>query len=154
VRIAQSSSAAPASRTASGAASARALAALLVGAGTTHLVRPGLYEPLIPPRLGPPRPWVLGSGVAELVCGAAVLLPGSRRVGALAAAALFVAVFPGNVQMALDSRRGARSWARRPAVAWGRLPFQVPLVLWALRIARAADPGRAAGGWTTTSPRG
>jgi uncharacterized membrane protein len=124
-----------------GSASALSLTALLAVAGVTHLVRPRLYERLIPPWLGDPRPWVLGSGLAELVCAAAVAAPRTRRTGALATGALFVAVFPGNVQMALDSRRGADggwSWARRPAVAWGRLPLQVPLVLWAWRVARAA----------------
>ena len=123
-----------------GTASAPALAALLGTAGVTHLVRPRLYEPLIPPRLGPARPWVIGSGLTELACAVAVAVPATRRVGALASAALFVAVFPGNVQMALDSRAGSRSWARRPVVAWGRLPLQVPLVAWAWRVARDAAP--------------
>ncbi|WP_298459225.1 MauE/DoxX family redox-associated membrane protein [uncultured Cellulomonas sp.] len=120
-----------------GTASALALAALLGAAGVTHLRRPDLYDRLIPRWLGPPRPWVLGSGVAELACAAAVAHPATRRTGALATAALFVAVFPGNVQMALDARPGARSPARRPAVAWGRLPLQVPLVMWAWRTAAA-----------------
>ncbi|GAA2721938.1 DoxX family protein [Cellulomonas aerilata] len=121
--------------------SALALAALLAGAGVTHLVRPRLYERLIPPWLGAPRPWVVGSGLAELACAAAVTAPRTRRAGALATCALFVLVFPGNVQMALDSRAGSRSWARRPAVAWGRLPLQVPLVLWAWRVAQREASG-------------
>jgi uncharacterized membrane protein len=119
-------------------APALALAALLATAGATHLTVPRLYDPLIPTRLGPPRPWVVGSGVAELACALAVAVPRTRRAGALATAGLFVAVFPGNVQMALDSHAGARSWTRRPAVAWGRLPLQVPLVLWARAVARSA----------------
>ena len=119
-------------------ASALALAALLAAAGATHLGAPRLYERLIPERLGPPRPWVLGSGLAELACAAAVAVPRTRRVGALATAGLFVAVFPGNVKMALDWKPGARSWTGRPAVAWGRLPLQVPLVLWARAVAAAA----------------
>jgi uncharacterized membrane protein len=119
-------------------APALALAGLLGAAGLTHLVRPGVYDRLIPRRLGPPRPWVVGSGLVELACAVAVSVPRTRRLGALATAALFVAVFPGNVQMALGSRAGARSWARRPVVAWGRLPLQVPLVLWAWRVADRA----------------
>ena len=114
---------------------ALALAGLLGVAGTTHLVVPRLYDRLIPPWLGPPRPWVLGSGVAELACALAVAVPLTRRRGALAAAALFVVVFPGNVQMALDSRRSGGPWTGRAAVAWARLPLQVPLVLWAWRVA-------------------
>jgi uncharacterized membrane protein len=120
------------------AAPALSLAGLLAAAGLTHLWRPAIYDPLIPRWLGHPRPWVVGSGLAELACAVSLVVPRTRRVGALATAALFVAVFPGNVQMALHSRAGARSWARRPVVAWTRLPLQVPLVLWAWRVAHPA----------------
>ncbi|GAA1970942.1 membrane protein [Isoptericola halotolerans] len=118
---------------------AGSLAATLTATGILHLWRPRPFEALIPPALGSPRAWVYGSGVAELACAAAVAVPATRRVGGLATAALFVGVFPGNVKMALDSRPGVRSWARRPLVAWGRLPLQVPLVAWAWRVARDAS---------------
>ena len=147
----------PRAARATSTASALGLAGLLGAAGLTHLRRPEVYDRLIPRWLGPPRPWVLGSGVAELLCGAAVALPSTRRAGALATAALFVAVLPGNVQMALDARPGARSWTRRPAVAWGRLPLQVPLVVWAWRVAAVPTPGRAGvhrGVATPSSPGG
>lgn len=118
------------------------LAALLAVAGVTHLVRPRLYEGLIPRALGAPRPWVLGSGVAELACAALVAVPATRRVGGLLTAALFVAVLPGNVTMAvrLQRSRRPRTPRRRLAlgIAWARLPLQVPLVLWAVRVARSA----------------
>ncbi|MBX9246591.1 hypothetical protein ICW40_17515 [Actinotalea ferrariae] len=118
------------------------MALLLGAAGVTHLVRPSLYEVLIPARLGRPRPWVLGSGVAELVCAALVAVPRTRRVGGLATAALLVGVLPGNVTMAVRMQRSRRPRTPRRraalAVAWLRLPLQVPLVAWALRIARSA----------------
>lgn len=114
--------------TPSPALSAVALAALLGSSGVVHLVRPQVFEPLIPDALGDPRPWV--------TCATALLVPATRRAGGLASAALLVGVFPGNVKMALDSHPGARSWARKPVVAWGRLPVQVPLVAWALGVAR------------------
>ncbi|PFG42724.1 putative membrane protein [Isoptericola jiangsuensis] len=117
--------------------SAAALAALLATSGTLHLVRPRVFEGLIPAALGSPRAWVYGSGVAELACAAAVAAPTTRRVGGLATAALLVGVFPGNVKMALDSRPGARHWSRRRSVAWGRLPLQVPLVAWAWQVSRS-----------------
>jgi uncharacterized membrane protein len=44
-------------------------------------------------------------------------------------------VFPANVKMARDA---ARAPAAVRAAAYGRLPLQVPLVLWALRVGRAA----------------
>ena len=50
------------------------------------------------------------------------------------AAALFVVVFPANVQMAIN-------WADRPRaqrlLAYGRLPLQIPLIWLALRVRRS-----------------
>ncbi|QDQ96710.1 hypothetical protein [Tomitella fengzijianii] len=117
---------------------APALACLLGGAGAIHMLRPRVFEPLIPPQLtgvASRRDWVYASGAGELACAAAVAAPRTRRIGGYATAALLVGVFPGNIQMALDYRRRNRP-AWQQAVAYGRLPLQVPLVLWALRAAR------------------
>jgi uncharacterized membrane protein len=125
--------------------SAWLLAGLLAATGATHFARPAVYDRIVPPAVpGPARLWTYASGAAELACAAAVAVPRTRRPGALAAAGLFVAVFPANVQMAWD-------WRRRPlpyrAAACARLPLQAPLVWWALRTARRAAPaGGAAGG--------
>jgi uncharacterized membrane protein len=117
--------------------SALGLAALLAGAGVTHFLRPRPYDTIIPAGLpGRPRTWTYASGAVELAVAVAVAVPRTRRLGALTAAGLFVGVFPANVKM-------ARDWRRRPlpyrAVAYGRLPVQVPLVLWGLSVARGAS---------------
>ncbi|MFJ5231342.1 hypothetical protein ACIQBJ_15770 [Kitasatospora sp. NPDC088391] len=114
--------------------SARLLGGLLLGAGVAHFVAPGPFDAIVPRSLpGPPRAWTKASGVAELAVGAAVLLPSTRRHGALAAAGLFAAVFPANVKMAYD-------WRHRPAplraAALARLPLQAPLIAWALKVSR------------------
>ena len=109
-----------------------ALAGLLAFTGTAHLVRPHVFDAALPDWLpGTKHAWAVGSGVAELACGALVALPATRRFGGLACAALFVAVFPGNVHMALRART-----PRARAITLARLPLQVPLVLWALRASR------------------
>ena len=115
------------------------LAALLGFAGIAHFVNPGFFDEIVPHALPmSPRRWTYLSGAAELACSVAVARPATRRAGGLAAAVLFVAVFPANVQMAVD-------WRDRPALeragAYGRLPLQIPLVLWALRVNRNARPG-------------
>ena len=116
------------------------LTALLALAGASHLVRPGWYDGLVPPLLpGDARTWTLGSGVVELIVAGAVAVPRTRRAGGLAAAALFVAVFPGNLWMVVEPG-GVPRWA---AVA--RLPLQVPLVLWGLQVAgKLPSTGRRA----------
>ncbi|MER7624535.1 hypothetical protein [Streptomyces sp. NPDC126503] len=118
--------------------SARLLSGLLIGAGAAHLAAPRPFDALVPRSLpGSPRTWTRLSGIAEIAVGAAVAAPRTRRTGALAAAVLFVAVFPANVKMAYD-------WRHRPAplraAALARLPLQAPLVLWALRVHRGEGP--------------
>jgi len=83
--------------------SARALAVLLAGMGTLHLVTPAPFERLVPRWLGSPRAWVVATGLAEIASGAALVPAATRRAGAWAAAATLVVVFPGNVQMAVDA---------------------------------------------------
>jgi uncharacterized membrane protein len=48
---------------------------------------------------------------------------------------LFVALFPANVQMALDGGTGG-GLLGSPLVAWLRLPLQIPLIVWAVWVAR------------------
>jgi uncharacterized membrane protein len=110
---------------------------LLGVAGVSHFAIPGFYDAIVPHAIpGSARAWTLACAVAELACAVAVALPRSRRLGATVAAVLFVAVFPANIQMAVD-------WRSRPAldqaIAYGRLPLQIPLVLWALAVRRAAS---------------
>lgn len=119
--------------------SALLLAALLGAAGTAHMTAPKSFDRIVPRALpGDPRMWTYVSGAAELAVAAAVANPSTRRHGALAAACLFTAVLPANVQMALD-------WNERPmpqrAAAYARLPLQIPLVRWALGVRRAAGSG-------------
>ena len=129
---------------------ALALAGLLAATGVTHLARPGFYAPIVPPVLGDPYPWVYASGVAELAC-ALGLVPGrTRRVAGWASAALFVAVFPANVQMAIDARDGS---VTAQTIAYARLPLQLPLIWWAVAVARwtaQPDGGQVI---STSSPR-
>jgi len=102
--------------------------------GIVHLVKPQVFEPLMPRRLPAHRELILASGVAELACAAGLVLPRTRRWAGYASAALLVGVFPGNVKMALDAQR--RGKPRHRAIAYGRLPLQVPLIRGALRAAR------------------
>jgi uncharacterized membrane protein len=115
---------------------ALALSALLAVAGVTHFAYPKPYDRIVPtPLPGSARTWTYVSGVAELAVAAAVAAPRTRRLGGLAAAALFTAVFPANVKMAVDAWNRSRS---EQLATVARLPLQVPLVVWALRVSRSA----------------
>jgi uncharacterized membrane protein len=112
------------------------IAALLLGVGTTHFVAPKPYDTIIPAELpGNPRLYTYASGVAEVTIGALLLARRTRRFAALAAAALFVGVFPANINM-------VRLWWDKPwpmrIVALARLPLQIPMITEALKVSRNA----------------
>lgn len=113
------------------------LAVVLGGAGVTHFLRPRGYDRIVPAGL-PPRTTTLASGIAELGIATGLVVPATRRAAGLAAAALFVAVYPANVKMAkdlLDSPRSSRAMRIGSVL---RLPLQAPLVAMALRVGRHA----------------
>ena len=112
------------------------MGAMLVGMGALHFVAPKPFDTIVPAELpGGARFYTLASGVGELATGALLLAPRTRRLGALAAVALFVAVFPANVNsVRIFWNKG---WPARIAML-ARLPLQVPMITQALKAYRNA----------------
>ena len=109
---------------------------MLIGIGAGHFLAPKPFDEIVPAQLpGSARLYTYASGVAEVGVGAMLLAPRTRRTGALAAAALFLAVFPANLNM-------AHMWKDKPlplkAAALARLPLQIPMITQALAIRRHA----------------
>lgn len=104
------------------------LGGFMVLAGVNHFLNPKLYLQIMPPYL----PWhaalVALSGYCEIGLGLLVFVPRYRRLAGWGLVALFVAVFPANLYMALNPDRFARipTW-----VLWLRLPLQGVLIAWA-----------------------
>ena len=111
------------------------LGLLLIAAGANHFRMTDFYLVMMPPYL----PWHLGlvyaSGVAEIAVGAALLVRPWSRWAAWAAIALFVAVFPANLHMALHPELFPEF---SQAALWLRLPVQGLLMLWAYWYTRPA----------------
>jgi len=112
------------------------IAALLLGVGTVHFLAPKPFDEIIPAELpGSPRFYTYASGVAEVTIGALLLVPRTRRNAALAAVALFLGVFPANINM-------CRLWWGKPwpmrVVSLARLPLQIPMITEALKVRRNA----------------
>ena len=106
----------------------------LIGMGVLHFLAPKPFDSIVPEELpGTQRFYTLASGVAEVGVGALLVAPATRRLGALGAIALFVGVFPGNVNM-------VRLWKNKPLpmrlIAIARLPLQVPMITQALKVYR------------------
>jgi uncharacterized membrane protein len=104
-------------------------------AGIMHFVSPDFFNEIVPPWLPPSEAfWTYASGVVEIVVALLILRPATRRIGALAAVALFIGVYPANIYMAWD-------WRNEPLadqlVSYGRLPFQFLFIWVAWKIAQA-----------------
>jgi len=112
------------------------LAGIFTTSGVIHLVKPEVYEPLMPAVVPAHREVILGSGVAEIMCAAGLLNARTRPAAGWASAVLLVGVFTGNLKMADDARRSRNQ--RFKAIAYGRLPLQVPLVRIAFKAARGS----------------
>jgi uncharacterized membrane protein len=110
---------------------------MLIMMGIGHFAVPAPFDSIVPAELpGAARTYTYASGVAEVAIGLSLLAPRTRRIGALAAIALFVAVFPANVntvRIAWD-----RGWLVRLGTI-ARLPFQIPMITNALKIHRNAS---------------
>jgi uncharacterized membrane protein len=114
----------------------RGMGFMLIGTGILHFVFPKPFNSIIPPFLpGSPYLWTYLSGVAELVIAALLFISLEKKIsgksvrlwGVYAAFALFVAVFPANIYMAIE-------WSTRdfpaPLFAYLRLPLQFGLFYW------------------------
>ena len=106
------------------------LAGLMIFAGTMHFVSPRVFIGIVPRWLPAPAALVAISGACEILGGLGLLVPSTRRWAAWGLVALLVAVFPANVNMAVNrlpfGRYPVPTWA-----LWARLPLQAVLVAWA-----------------------
>lgn len=118
--------------TGDGSRQAYLMGAGLIAMGILHFAAPKGFDSIIPDEIPLPKRFLTyASGVAELAIGAGLLAPPTRRASALAAVALFVAVFPANVntlRVVKDRPIGYK------LVAIARLPLQIPMVTTAWRV--------------------
>lgn len=115
------------------------LSAIFLLGGTLHLLKPGIYRPIMPAWLPAHDALILISGVAEIAGGIGMLVPRTRRAAGLGLILLLIAVCPANVTMLQRARtNGVPAWAE--ALLWLRLPGQGLLIWWAWRLAARPRP--------------
>lgn len=111
------------------------LAVLMIGIGTAHFTNPEPFIFVVPSFLPAPGLLVALSGAFEILGGAGLLVPRTRLAAAWGLIALYVAVFPANVNMAVNNI--VPPGTEIPAIAlWLRLPLQALLVAWAWWVRR------------------
>lgn len=102
-------------------------------AGVNHFISPDFYLKMIPPYL--PNPELLNylSGLAEVILGIAIFIPGLRLWACYGVIALLIAVFPANIFM-LTEAMGAENPEMPVWVLVLRLPFQAVFIFWAWAV--------------------
>lgn len=117
------------------------LAGFLGGMTALHVAYPKAFAAMVPRWLpGSRRHYNTAATIAEGLSALMLARRRTARAGGLAAAATFGAVYVANVQAAIDGGyRGVPGWLGTRQAAIARLPLQLPLVWWALKVAADAD---------------
>ena len=123
----------------------RVLLALAMAAiGVDHLADPTPFVNIVPRELPMPLVLVYVSGVCEIALGLGLLVPRVRRLAGFGLVALYVAVFPANINMAV---RGLSPNPEHPIpswIAWARLPFQILFIVLALWVSKRPNGAKEA----------
>ncbi|MEZ4300887.1 MAG: DoxX family protein [Polyangiaceae bacterium] len=118
------------------------LALAMISVGVLHFASPAAFEKMIPRALPYPLALVYVSGLAEIAGGAGLLIPRFRRAASFGLIALYVAVFPANINMAVNDL--PLGDAPVPTLAlWARLPLQLVFIAWAYWAGRNAPDAAA-----------
>ncbi|MGF1479879.1 MAG: DoxX family protein [Cyanophyceae cyanobacterium] len=114
------------------------LAICIVVAGALHFIAPEPFVKIVPDFLPSPLALVYISGVFEILGGIGLLTPPVSRAAAWGLVALFIAVYPSNINMAVNHIHldGVPDSLWFQAI---RLPFQFVLVSWAYWYTKPDD---------------
>ncbi|MBS1120245.1 MAG: hypothetical protein H6Q90_2473 [Deltaproteobacteria bacterium] len=120
------------------------LTIIMVGAGVSHFLNPAPFVAMMPEALPAHEALVYVSGGFEILGGLGLILPATRRLAAWGLIALLIAVFPANLNMAVNhlplGTTEVPTWA-----LWARLPLQLVAIAWASWYTRPTAATNARG---------
>jgi uncharacterized membrane protein len=112
------------------------MGAAYIFAGLNHFINRDFYLKMLEGFLPFPETLNYISGAAEIFLGLGVMIPEARRVSAWGIILLLIAIFPANINMALN----AQEWNMPSAMLYLRLPIQFLLIWWAYQYTRCEKP--------------
>jgi uncharacterized membrane protein len=112
------------------------LVIFITTAGLLHFIKPEPFVKIVPPYLPYPLALVYISGFFEILGGVGLLIPPVSQAAAWGLIALFVAVFPANLNMAVNQIQ-LNGIPNSPFLYWARLPLQAVLIAWAWWFTKA-----------------
>ncbi|MFO0675503.1 MAG: DoxX family membrane protein [Polyangiaceae bacterium] len=118
------------------------VAVAMIAVGILHFMKPQGFVDIVPKTLPHPLLLVHVSGFFEIAGGVGILVPRTRRAAGFGLIALYVAVFPANVNMAVNGIQPDGMQVSSTA-AWVRLPFQLVFIAVAWWVAVWRGPGSA-----------
>lgn len=103
------------------------LALFFVAVGILHFVKPEPFVEIVPASLPAKAELVYISGLFEILGGIGILVTRTGRFAGWGLIALLIAVFPANINMAVN----AHQFPKIPEILlWLRLPLQPVLIYW------------------------
>jgi uncharacterized membrane protein len=108
----------------------RVLAIAISLVGVLHFAIPDPFVKIVPSSLPHPLLLVYISGFFEIAGGIGLLVPRVSQAAAWGLILLFVAVFPANINMAIN-QIDLPGIPDSSILRWGRLPLQAVLIAWA-----------------------
>lgn len=116
------------------------LALFFLAAGIAHFAQTDAFAAIVPPPIPMKRAVVQITGAMEIAFAVGLIVPRFRRVTGWALALFLLAVLPANIHMALEGMPlGALD---TPALLWGRVALQFPLIALVLWSTNAYGTGR------------
>jgi uncharacterized membrane protein len=115
------------------------MAVAMMGVGVTHFVTPAPFVRIVPAWLPAPLALVYVSGFFEILGGAGLLVQRVRRAASFGLIALYVSVFPANVNMAMNDITMDGATHVPAALLWGRLPLQALFIAWAWWVGKSDE---------------
>ncbi len=107
--------------------------------GIRHFTDPQYFLDIVPPQLPSKLFLVYFTGLIEIVGGAAILSPKTRKVGAYLLIFLLVSVFPANIYLYVsETPQSLLGISHKDALI--RMPFQIPLILLAYWHSKKSHP--------------
>ena len=109
------------------------LSLILLGAGTTHLVRPDLLLPAMPDYIPWHAFWIVFTGLIEIAAAIGLWVRRAARITALLLMGYFVVILPAHFHVALHD---IPMFGLRNPWLWIRIPLQAVFIVWAWRLSR------------------
>lgn len=106
------------------------LAICIIVVGIMHFAVPDPFVKIVPAALPEPLALVYISGFFEILGGIGILVPPVSQAAAWGLLILFIAVFPANINMAINAI-DLPNIPDSSLLRWGRLPLQAVLIAWA-----------------------